>query len=192
MAVIFTRTLDTNVTGWLGFSLRTMANSLTAGGDQASVRFVAATAGNSMIVDHCSIGILGTETFPNMAATDRAGRTQPIELLFSGVSGFNAGIGTTINSDFANISYYSSDSLVVVIDFSTTAATDTRVQNPGSPVSQFKASTTSYNTATVTGFGAGTAFSGLNQIENVLYQPGLDDLNLLLPSVYGRSKISGY
>ncbi len=189
MAVIFTRTLDTNVAGLQGFSIRSVTDTLTAGGDQVAVRFEAASAANTVLAN-CSIGILGGAVFPNMTTQDRAGRTQPIELKFGGVSGVSLAPGATATSDFTVLSFYSSDNLVIVMDFSSTAASAGRLLNAGTPISQFKAATASYNTAVVSGFSAGAGFVGLNQIEGIYYQPGQDDP--LTPGAYRTIKLAGY
>lgn len=121
-------------------SLREIITPLAFGGRWIRATFEAASAATSQ-VDNASVGIRSSNA--DTAAT-------PVEFLFSGVSGFTLTAGTSITSDWAQISCTTSDSLIVVMDIHSTNGT---LRFSGSGMnSYFKAATNSYNQASVSGF----------------------------------------
>lgn len=159
MAVVWSRTLSADNGNWSGYAIRCRANSLSGGGDQVRVRFVAAAA-NPFSTTNCSIGVLGGATFPSMTTNP------PVQLKFSGANGFSIAAGATIISDWANLNFTSSDVLVIDIDFA--VATNYIKVDGGGGVNDahYKAATADYNNATVSGYTAGGGFTrGIDQIE---------------------------
>jgi len=106
--------LDTNDSGDEGITARERVPLIADSQGQVRVTFVCSTtAGQRFKTDHCSIGVQSGGSSGETIAT-------PVELLFSGASGFdlaNAAGGTTLVSDWANLSFVSSDNLVVIMDF---------------------------------------------------------------------------
>lgn len=161
---IFTNTLPSDDSGNEGFSFRQRV-ALTGGSQgQTRVTFKA----NSTVgwkVDHCSFG-KWTGTSANGPTT-----TTPKELTFSGASGFSIAAGGTITSDFVSdpASYTSSDSLIVIMDFTAGGTLGNEKINNG-PVTgadlQFNAASASYNVASPTGYtDGGAVVAGVSLIE---------------------------
>src|SRR5258705_7785439 len=146
MTVIFTDTLNSSDNANDGFSIRNVV-ALT-GGAQGQVRATfQASSSQSFHTDHCSIGI-STGTNANTTAT-------PIELKFAGASGFNITSGTTITSDWVNLSgFTSSDKLVVIFDCNSGANSGNFEDNLSSAncTNWFQAATVSWNVAAPAGF----------------------------------------
>lgn len=138
---IYSATLAVDSTGNENFSFRNLATGLSAGGNQVRVTFEAPSSG-SCKVDRASIGVRASNA--DTTAT-------PVELLFSGVSGFTISSGGILVSDWANLLFSGSDTLVVVVDISSTNG-NLRVRSSGGDSDYEKAATASYNQATVSGF----------------------------------------
>jgi hypothetical protein len=107
-----------------------------------------------IVCDHVSIGVAATA--PNTAAT-------PVELKFGGVSGVKLDTANaTGTSDFSTLSFLSTDTLIIVCDQGAAEGWDA-AQNGTATIGgvgnvYFKASTASWNQATVTGFSNFGAF----------------------------------
>ena len=146
-------------TGWANYSLRQFMNVSTGGLGQVAVTF-ASGASSGLKINNASIAVLGTATAPNTQAT-------PTPLTFGGLSGYTiAGASQTVQSDFVTFSFLSTDQLCVVIDFgSTTSATD-GVAAPTNFVEAYdKASSATYNQATVSGFSSNSTCFGIARID---------------------------
>lgn len=125
----------------------TFRNIITlTGGSTGVVRATFAAATNAGLVGlHCSVGISTGDLINGSTIAT------PVELTFSGGSGFTITSGQTITSDFVNLNFTSSDSLVIIID----------VGNPGGNLFSsgetncnlaFLGSATSWNVSSPTGF----------------------------------------
>jgi hypothetical protein len=98
--------LATNYSGLGGNSLRTVATITGSGAGRVCVTFLGGTS--SLVVAHASIGVwTGSNT--DTTAT-------PVELKFSGVSGFTLSANGIIVSDLETLAFTSSNKLVVVLD----------------------------------------------------------------------------
>lgn len=153
---IWTETLGAAGSGWESYSVRNIATSLSAGGTQVRVRFQ--SAGGSLQLDNASIGIRTSNA--DTAST-------PVELKFSGASGFTIGSGSQITSDWADLTFSSSDTLIVVLDFNASNG-NPQNNNSGGDGMYARATYDSYNLNTVTGFTgnlAGFLTVAINQIE---------------------------
>lgn len=112
MATIFTGSFDSDNAGNNNYSYRQII-PLTGGAlDQVRVTLQAGN-GNDTTINNVSIGIWSGTTMITTAA--------PVELLFSGVSGCTIPFGTSLASDWVNLTgFTSSDKLVITWDFGTT------------------------------------------------------------------------
>lgn len=156
---VYSNALGSNNSGNQGYSFR-KAITLSGGGTQIRVTFMAASSGGHFKTDHCSIALKGTATLPSTELT-------PSELLFSGVSGFDITPGNTIVSDWLTLTTTAAI-VVVVMDFNSVAGNgDTSYNGSGSNSTYFKSVDASYNTASVSGYttyGAAPEF-GVSKIE---------------------------
>lgn len=158
IVIAYSNALGTNNSGNHGYSFR-KAITLSAGGAQVRVTFMAASSGGNFKTDHCSIALKGTATLPSTELT-------PSELLFSGVSGFDITPGNTIVSDWLTLTTTAAI-VVVVMDFNSTPGSGDTSYGSGSNSTYYKAATASYNTASVSGYttyGAAPEF-GVSKIE---------------------------
>jgi len=142
-----------------GISMRIGVAVGFASGSGGQVRVTLKTASNAssgvqgIKCDHVSVGVAATA--PNTAAT-------PVEVKFGGVSGVTLDTaGASATSDFSavsSISWLNTDTLVVVCDQNTgetwiASSGGTATVGAFGPVF-WKAATTSWNVATVSGFNA--------------------------------------
>lgn len=163
LATIFTDTLTTNDSGGANYTYRNVLPITGNAGTQVRVTFEASSAA-AFSVDNASIGILTGATYDTTAA--------PVELLFSGVSGFALSAGQTIVSDWANLSgFTSSNKLVVSIDLASTNG-NPRGRYSGGPAGSncyYASNDNSYNETVPSPTFSGSVFSGgvlgLNKIE---------------------------
>ena len=145
-----------NATGYENYSSRVRTTgTLAAGGDQIRVRFVASTAG-SFSCDNCSIGI-------SAGANDNTTAT-PVELLFSGSSGFTISAAGTLVSDWVNLTTTTSDDVVVIMDKSSTNG-NVRYSVSGAGVHHTSSSANSYNVVAPGYSASGLALFGFDLIE---------------------------
>lgn len=152
-------TLDTNDSGSANYCIRTKAGLLLFGGNQVRVRFVAPTSGSNFTVDNASIGVMGGATAPD-CTTD-----PPVELKFSGSSGFNLTAGNTITSDWTDLVTTTSDYVIVNIDHASTGG-GARYTSSGYQGDWLQASYNGYNLADVTmGLFAAAGAYGIDLIE---------------------------
>ena len=156
---VFTDALTSgDVSGWGGFSIRNLCTTSGATGTKVRIT-VKAPASGTFKCDHVGIGKQST-TY-NTAAT-------PVELLFSGGSGFTlASGGGTLTSDFANMNVASGDVLIVIFDNSA-AGGGTIPSDSSAPGSSYDlAATASYNAASPAGSWTlrATHDDGVNTIE---------------------------
>lgn len=147
--------LSTNDTGYENYSIRVRTTTLAAGGSQIRVRFVASTAA-SFSCDNCSIGVAS-------GATDATTAT-PIELLFSGVSGFTITAGNSLVSDWATLTTTTSNAVVVIMDVAASNG-NVRYRGSGSGTVYYQSATNSYATAAPGMSDVGLDELGFNLIE---------------------------
>jgi hypothetical protein len=167
ITTIRNQALTSNNLGTGGWSLRIKVvltgPSGTAG--QVRVTFEAGSGGGSWQVDHASIGV-ATFNSPGGGSDTLA---TPVELLFSGASGFTLGNGLTLVSDWATLgSFLSSDVLCVIADQH--ATNDNTRYVAGLSTSDcyeyYLAATASYATASGAGFNSvGGSQACFNKIE---------------------------
>lgn len=167
MAVVWSATLGTSSNNFQNYCIRTVAGSLSGGGDEVRVRFVA-SASQGLFIDNASIGVLGGATAPNCTTSP------PVELKFSGASGFTVAAGGTMVSDWAVLPFLSSDTLIVTADHGTTASGHQEGAGNTGSVSWFRAAYNGYNLATVSGMTSSAAgyVRGINQIEGQFVSGG--------------------
>lgn len=128
--------------------------TLSKGGSFIRVKFNASTA-NVLQTNHCSIGIRST-TY-NTNAT-------PVELKFSGASGFSISAGQTIMSDWAQLTTAPSDVVVVIMDLGANAY-ERYVAGAGIQY-YYKATTASYDQASPSGVWTdNTLVIGISEID---------------------------
>src|SRR5882762_839333 len=108
MTTIFTDTLTLNDNANDGLSIRQVCT--ITGGALDQVRVTLKASGSAALhTDHCSIGVLAGAQ-PNTVAV-------PVELTFSGASGFSILAGASITSDWVNFSgFTSSNKLIIIFD----------------------------------------------------------------------------
>lgn len=152
---IFSGALSADDSGDASFTIRTECILTDGGGRRIRATFTASTTA-AYGCDHVSIGI------SKGSAGDTVGI--PTELFFKGTSGFALSTNTSITSDWLNFSCSASDILTVIQDINATQG------NPRSGTNghtYYKASTASYNLATVAGLtDGGAGFNlGLSSIE---------------------------
>lgn len=140
-----------------GYSFRVYPTALNGSGGPwrwVRVRFRSSTAAGTS-VGHASIGIHGS----GVATT-----ATPVELLFSGVSGFSLSAGQTITSDWAVLSFSLSNNIMVIMDYNGSSL----MRNlSGGGVNYYKFGTTSYSTTSPTGFSSQTYLTGVDLIEGM-------------------------
>jgi len=142
MTTVFSQALDTNGTGAENYSIRTVCRNMNGAGNSVTVTFNGSTAG-TFTVDNASIGIQSSQY--NTVST-------PVELKFSGVSGFSLSAGSSITSDAATLTVARGDSIVVVMDLSATGGNGRRTNAYIDQVTRYyKTSTNSYADASPTG-----------------------------------------
>lgn len=155
---IWSATLGTDGSGWENYSVRNLAESLSGGGTQVRVRFVASAAA-SLTLDHASVGIRTSNA--DTSAT-------PVELLFSGASGFTITAGNTLTSDWADLTFLSSDTLVITCDVAASNG-NPKVTSGGSTNMYARSAFDSYNQSSVSSFSLNTPGGfrtvAINQIE---------------------------
>lgn len=128
--------------------------TISAGGTQVRVTFKAGTGG-TMVVANCSIGI--------QSAAEVTTAT-PVELKFSGVSGFSIASSATILSDWATLTTSNGQTLVVVID--NTSGSSIFLSGKGSGgLTYFRTGAQTYNSANPGGFSSLADIGGFNKIE---------------------------
>lgn len=158
MAIIWSKSLTTNNSGWAGHCIRVVASGLSSGGTELRATFVAATSGNHFRTDHVSVGI-GASPAPNTTAT-------PVPVLFSGAHGFDISPGQSITSDPVTITWVATDTLVFNMDLNASVSVDFRITPVGGSGAFFKPSSALWQTAAVSGFTSpGYVSFGLSQIE---------------------------
>lgn len=170
MATIFTDALGSDRADSQG-SFRCVIPITGGALDQVRVRFVS-HSGLGWATTNVSIGIWTGVTMKTTAT--------PVELLFSGSSGFSIGSGSTITSDWVNLTgFTSSDKLVVVMDF-TSSAVSMRTGVTGVDLNYLFGAVASYNSADPTGLGGwGSGLDwvyGVNLIETQSTGGGGDTL----------------
>jgi hypothetical protein len=152
---IYTAALATSTAGYGGKTLRSEVPISAASLGQVRVTFAAPAAAN-LTTDHCSIGVSKQDSTGSTVAT-------PVELTFAGVSGFNIAGGTSITSDWVNLSALVTDKLIVVCDIN--AAGNGQISYVPANIEYEKAATASWNTATVAGYTSTANTVGFNLIE---------------------------
>lgn len=115
--------------------------TVTGGGSNIRVTYQAALAGSPLTSAHISVGVNTTNADTVLT---------PVELKFGGASGFVIPLGSTLTSDITPFVWTVANKLVVVED--TISGNDAQIAATGMSF-YFKAATSSYNQATVTGFG---------------------------------------
>lgn len=156
MAVIFTATLSSNDGGNDGLTMRNVCTITGGALDQIRVTFKSAAAA-VLKTDHCAIGI-ATGTNANTTAT-------PVELKFSGVSGFTISIGASATSDWVNFNgFTSSDKLVPIMDIAATGGSGNAFVASG-PNMFFKSGASYNSTDGSTGFTNAGAYAFVSSIE---------------------------
>lgn len=155
MSTIFTQVLSNSNTGNASTSFRQQVTITAASLGQVRCTFQAGQTSPGWSTANCSIGVAATA--PNTAAT-------PIELLFSGVSGFSIAANATITSDWANLSALITDTLVVVMDTSANGTIEIATGVTGA--NTFFKGGASFNASSVSGYSqiASDVF-GVNLIE---------------------------
>lgn len=154
---IYNLATNSSTSGYAGTTTRSEVTITGGAQGQVRVTFAAPVAAN-FNVTHASIGISKLDSTGSTTAT-------PVELLFSGTSGFNLSGGTTIVSDWVNLAGFTvSDKLIVVVDVSGGGSGEISYV-PGSDTEYEKATTSSYNVATVAGYSTIAAAIGFNTIE---------------------------
>jgi hypothetical protein len=151
-------TLSTDNTSGGSSGYRIAVAPATGGSGQVRVTLQAGAGAvlnvQGVVCDHVSIGVAATA--PNTAAT-------PVELKFGGVSGVKLDTPNAQGtSDFSTLSFLSTDTLIIICDQTAGESWDA-AQNGTATVGAFggvyfKASTASWNQATVTGFTPFGAF----------------------------------
>lgn len=169
-------TLTANDTGWENFTHRNVFPITAAGGplNQFRVTFEASSA-NTWKVDNASLGISIHTAATADNASDAETTATPVELLFSGASGFTLTAGTTIVSDWVTLAGVASTSLLVVVqDVSNTGGNSREISGLGAVTTggtsaNFKAATNSYNVASPISSPDYTVFNGrlygINKVE---------------------------
>ena len=157
---IWSANLTVNSAGWDGYSVRQLITNIDCGGTVLRVIFKAPSAGQVSRADHCSIGILGSATFPNMMTSP------PIELKFRGVSGFNLAPGTSITSDWIEMPFAPTDAIVIDVDFSASGADAAQSTSISNGQTAFKAAAADWNNASVSGYlASGSLAVAVSRIE---------------------------
>ena len=187
MTVIYTGAINGNDTGNTGYTLRNVV--AITGNAQGQVRCTFQGSGSAAFsTNNCSIGI-STGTNADTTAT-------PVELLFSGRSGFAIGANSQITSDWANLSgFTSSNLLVVIIDMAATNGNDGFNASIVGATGYYHAATASYNNATTpAGSGSLSQFVwALNEIDvqAAAVTPSIVPLNQITTNI-GRDMFIGY
>lgn len=136
------------------------------GGAQGQVRATFKSGSTAYVLQNVSIGIWSGTTMITTAT--------PVELLFGGASGFNIPGSSTITSDWANLTgFTSSDKLVVVLDY-TVNATDASSDQSG-PVGDtlwFLFGESSYNKANPTADGSWSSLGWVIGVTSIETQAG--------------------
>jgi len=140
---VFSATLATNDAGNTGYSFRNRVATIAGGAGQVRVTFEA-HSGLGFTVNNVSIGVGVASPAPPLAGGSNTQAT-PVELKFSGSSGFAIAAGSTITSDWANLTFSSGDDLVVIIDFAGSNGNE-RVLTSGGHL-YYEAATATYNSA---------------------------------------------
>jgi hypothetical protein len=135
--------LSINDSSGAGSSYRQVCSSISVGGSHIRVTFKASSAGGWGGTAHASIAKANAATPPNSDST-------PVELLFSGASGFSAlAPGAEVVSDWLPFSTVSGDRLMVVMDVATGSEQYSTGNSNGT--GWYKISGGTYNQATVSG-----------------------------------------
>ena len=137
----WTATLNSDDSGLENLSHRQIipAADITTSGDACRVTFVASTLA-AFTVDNASIG---KRTGVGVDTVDT-----PVELLFSGASGFAISAGATIVSDTLIFPIDETADYIVIVDYSAANAAPRRL-DPGAGCHQSPAAANSYDQATV-------------------------------------------
>lgn len=172
MATIFTDALGTDRADTGTGSFRNVI--AITGGSLGQVRVtLKAGTGNTYVLAHVGIGIWSGTTMITTAT--------PVELTFSGASGCSIPAGTTLTSDWVNLSgFTSSNSLVVIEDFN--ANTDASSDQSSPNTMWFNFGDQSYNKADPTPDGGwGGSLSWVIGVTSIETQAGGGGSPIFLP-----------
>jgi hypothetical protein len=160
MATIFSQTVDSNDTGWGGYSIRLALRITGNAQDQVRVTLQGNSA-SGFSLDNCSIGISPSTDSTDPVDTIIGCTATPVPLLFAGSAAVSSADGTQKTSDWANLTgFTTSNFLVVVFDFVGTSSdgfhnTGLNFVSAGGPgATAFKAASDTYNVQSPTGFAA--------------------------------------
>ncbi len=148
MGSIFSQTIGTDDTGSSGYSHRNLCQGVLSNGTALTVTFKAASTG-TWTVAHASVGIQSSKY--NTVST-------PVELLFSGSSGFSLAASGTVTSDLTSLTFNKGDTLIVIVDVTTNNGKMNTTG--GSGERYFLAATSSYNVASPGGSWGTSATAG--------------------------------
>ena len=169
MTTVFTETMTSESTA-SNLSNRSICAVTGASQGQVRVTFQAGT-GTNMVTDHCSIGVsVGGGNPQNTTAT-------PVELTFSGGHGFNIAANATIVSDWVNLSFNSSATLVVVME----AVASSNIGRAALINGLWFGTPPSYNVATTSGFTSANVIAGVIVIETQAGASASSILSLAVP-----------
>lgn len=139
---------DTNVS--TSFRMRLVVSAASLGNLRASFQ---ASSTTGLATGHASICKWDGTAAPSCTAP-------PLQLLFSGASGFSIGAGASITSDFVNhsasFSIAPGDSVIVIFDVTTPGGQRFRTGQTNATLF-FLGAVTTWNQANPAGFGTGTA-----------------------------------
>ena len=155
----FTQTLTADEAGWSGYSMRDITTStLSAGGAEVRVTFEAPASG-STVADHAAIGVF--------AGTNADTNATPVELKFSGSSGFTITNGAQIVSDWATLTTTTANKLVVIVDHNGSSGGTVRKLSPVASGNNLYKTGATYTQATPAGLsgGGGNTTYFFNKIE---------------------------
>ena len=147
---IFTQTLTNNDSGNNGLSFRTCIPITGDSLGQVRVTFQSGSA--NWVVAHAAIGVSVTAVGVGCQQTTAT----PVELTFSGGSGFNLGSSSNLTSDWVNLSFTGSAILVVITDI--TSGNEELATGVTGVTSFLNVSGSTYNQANPAGYsGSGTS-----------------------------------
>lgn len=139
---IFSITLDADDSGGENYSERILIKAVKSSGTSVAITFQASSAAQ-WDTDNVSIGVQAASGNPfDTKAT-------PVELKFSGASGFSIAAGGSLTSDMASLSYDIGDTLVVTLDNATTNGNPAKHTSNGQRY--YKSATNSYADAAPAG-----------------------------------------
>lgn len=168
---VFSKTPATDNANWANYEFRQHCKVLLAG-SLGQVRVTFQSGSQGLRITQASIGLAATA--PNISGA-------PTQLFFGGNAGFTIGANTTITSDWVNLSFLSTDTLIVHGTFASSGVGQSAIKYNVDAQGDFYfklLGTNDYLTGTVSGYSSSPSYvRGLTLIETQAPAPAVTSVS---------------